>query len=485
MKTFNKITLPRILIVFSMIFLASCAMATAVPEIYLKQSDIKMELNKEAYGIDTIHVSKDGKYMLTGSMGDILKISSKASMHLWDLAEGKHLLMKPTLFDRIHSVALSPDSKYAATGGWVSVPGWQGKQATLKIWDIDSGDLAKAFKDLSGSEVGGVNFSPDGKYLVATAGSDIHLIDTKTWSMVRTMSYDYQRPTFTPYFSSAVVVFSPDGKLILSGGPDGTVRLWDVETGREIKQFHSHKKGMMGGVSSVVFTPDGRYAMTSGWHDDYVILWDIKTGSEVRRFSGFESYMFVYVSNLALSPDGKHVLIEGLPLKIWDIQTGEGLTDLAYMWKGMKTASIGKAQYHPDGQHILLTWSDPAVRIYDIKTGEEAAVLIGFEDGEWIVITSEGYYNASEKGAQYLSVKAGETSYSVDSFYDVFYRPDIVAAKLRGEDIKDLITITMKDAIKSLPPLVEISPIASSPTSSKAKVCYNVKSTGGGIGEIR
>ncbi|KAF0143813.1 MAG: hypothetical protein FD156_2377, partial [Nitrospirae bacterium] len=77
------------------------------------------------------------------------------------------------------------------------------------------------------------------------------------------------------------------------------------------------------------------------------------------------------------------------------------------------------------------------------------------------------------------------TSYSVDSFYDVFYRPDIVTAKLRGDDIKDLITITMKDAIKSPPPVIEISPIASTPSSPKTKVCYNVKSTGGGIGEIR
>lgn len=58
-----------------------------------------------------------------------------------------------------------------------------------------------------------------------------------------------------------------------------------------------------------------------------------------------------------------------------------------------------------------------------------------------------------EKGAEYLSVKVEEISYSVDNFYDVFYRPDIVAAKLRGEDISGLITITMKDAIKSPPPL--------------------------------
>ncbi|MBI3376957.1 MAG: caspase family protein [Nitrospirae bacterium] len=495
MKTFKKITMPRIVLITSILFLTSCAMATAVPEIYLKQSDLKMELNKEAYGIDTMYVSKDGKYMLTGSMGDVLTglgLSSKrASMRLWDLTEGKQLLMKPTSSERMHSVALSSDSRYSVTGGLATVHGWQSKQAAiLEIWDIANSVLLKDFKDLHGSVVSSVNFSPDGRYLLATAGTDIHLIDTKTWNIVRTMSYKYQKSYFSspyfssPYFSSGVATFSPDGKFILSGGLDAVVRLWDVETGREIRQFHGHKKGMWGGVSAVAFTTD-RYALTSGWHDDNVMLWDIKTGVEVRRFSGFESYMFTYVSGLALSPDGKHVLIEGFPLKIWDIQTGEGLTDLNYIWKGMKTASIGKAQYHPNGQHILLTWGEPAVRIFDIKTGEEIAVFIGFEDGEWLTITSEGYYNASEKGAQYLTVKMGDKDYMVESFYDVFYRPDVVTAKLRGDDISGLITITMKDAIKSPPPVVEISPIASSPTSPKAKVCYKAKSTGGGIGEIR
>ena len=120
-----------------------------------------------------------------------------------------------------------------------------------------------------------------------------------------------------------------------------------------------------------------------------------------------------------------------------------------------------------------------------MDTDEEVALLVGFRNGEWLTITREGYYNSSEKGAQYLSVKAGETSYSVDSFYDVFYRPDIVTAKLRGDDIKDLITITMQDAIKSPPPVVEINPISVSPSSPKVKVCYKAKSTGGGIGEIR
>jgi len=101
------------------------------------------------------------------------------------------------------------------------------------------------------------------------------------------------------------------------------------------------------------------------------------------------------------------------------------------------------------------------------------------------VITPEGYYNASENGAQNLNVVVGENQYSVDKFYDVFYRPDIVAAKLRGESIKDLIKLTMSDAIKSPPPGIEFSFTPSDSDLPRFKVCYQVKNSGGGIGEVR
>jgi hypothetical protein len=264
--------------------------------------------------------------------------------------------------------------------------------------------------------------------------------------------------------------------------------LWDIASGKEMKHFQGHKAGFLhGGISSVEFSLDGKYAITNAYNDGNVILWDIEKGSEVKRFSGFPSALGMYFmeKSLSFSPDGKQLFVVGDT--IWDVERGEIVTDLRHAWKGIKIAGRNpvSGQYHPNGRYVLMTMDDAAVRIYDAKTGDEVAVLIGFEDGEWLTITSEGYYNSSEKGAQYLSIRVEETSYSVDSFYDVFYRPDIVAAKLRGENIKDLITITMKDAIKSPPPVVEINPITASPTSLKANVCYNVKSTGGGIGEVR
>ena len=77
------------------------------------------------------------------------------------------------------------------------------------------------------------------------------------------------------------VAFSPDGKRALSGSDDGTMRLWNVETGEELRCFKGHTSW----VRSVVFSPDGKRAL-SGSLDWTVRLWDVDTGKELHCFKG-------------------------------------------------------------------------------------------------------------------------------------------------------------------------------------------------------
>ncbi|MDX9822442.1 MAG: hypothetical protein RBT20_10955, partial [Syntrophales bacterium] len=488
----------KCLVPLSAILLSSCMWgATTVPEIYLRQSDMKMELNKEAYGLEAMTISKDGRYLLTGDNGgwDMMRGgfgTGRSALRLWDLTQGRQI-SKMNAGDTIISVAMSPDIQYAVTGGLTPDAGPFSKRPfpPLQVWDMESARLNKRFAPFAGfqgNEFNSINFSADGKYFLATDWKSVYIFDAKTWNLVKTLTPEgYSPPAIIPY-KSFVAAFSPDGKYVLSGGPDAILRLWDIASGRQIRTFVGHKAGFLhGGICSVEFSPDGRYAVTNAYNDGKVILWDIEKRAEVRRFEGFESVMGMYFldKGLSFSPDGKQVFVVGDT--IWDVQTGKITTDLRHAWKGIKIAGRNPVSgvYHPNGKFVLMTMDDAAVRIYDVKTGDEVAVLIAFEDGEWLTITPEGYYNSSEKGAQYLSVTMGETSYSVERFYDVFYRPDIVTAKLRGEDIRDLITITMMDAIKSPPPGVAINPVTVSPASPKAKVCYSVKSAGGGIGEVR
>jgi WD40 repeat protein len=66
------------------------------------------------------------------------------------------------------------------------------------------------------------------------------------------------------------VAFSPDGRYILSGSEDNTIRLWETATGRELRRFEGHSEL----VYSVAFSPDGRYAL-SGSGDKTIRLWEL------------------------------------------------------------------------------------------------------------------------------------------------------------------------------------------------------------------
>jgi WD40 repeat protein len=92
------------------------------------------------------------------------------------------------------------------------------------------------------------------------------------------------------------LAFGPNEATALSASADGSLILWDVETGEVIRRYLGHEDM----VWSVDITPDGRYAL-SGAMDGAIILWDFETGEELRRFDGHTGI----VPGLVFSPDGR------------------------------------------------------------------------------------------------------------------------------------------------------------------------------------
>ena len=71
------------------------------------------------------------------------------------------------------------------------------------------------------------------------------------------------------------ITFTPDGKLLASGGRDGTVRLWDVTTGAERRRFDGH----LGEVYNLAVSPDGKRLITSG-SDGLAFVWDLTVAGQ-------------------------------------------------------------------------------------------------------------------------------------------------------------------------------------------------------------
>jgi WD40 repeat protein len=167
------------------------------------------------------------------------------------------------------------------------------------------------------------------------------------------------------YVSS--VVFSPDGKTVLSGSDDATIKLWDIATGQCLKTFTGHKKWL----HSVAFSPDGLTAL-SGSSDKTLKLWDIATGKCIKTFTG--PGHTAYVTSVAFSPDGKTVLSGSgdNTLKLWDIATGQCIE----IFSG-HSSDVTSVAFSPDGKTVLSGSGDKTLKLWDIATGQCIETLSG------------------------------------------------------------------------------------------------------------
>jgi WD40 repeat protein len=198
-------------------------------------------------------------------------------------------------------------------------------------------------------------FSPDSRFVLAGGdGSTLRLYEVKTGKLIRELV------GHTGYAQQAV--FTPDGKQVLSASSDRTLRLWDLDTGKERRRFEGHTEE----VVAVDLTRDGKWAL-SGGADRTLRLWEVGTGKEVRKFEDdTKPYMGLFTR------DGKQVLSCGsnYRLRLWDIASGKGL----HTFEGHRAYVYG-AFVLPDGKRALSYSADLTARVWDLATGKEVRKL--------------------------------------------------------------------------------------------------------------
>ncbi len=339
--------------------------------------------------IRALDFSPDGKTLASGG--------SDRTIRLWSINTVTEPVVLKGHEDTVRVVVFSPDGRTLASGS---------EDQTIKLWDTAKHSERTTLKGHT-SEVTMLTYSPRGKMLVSGAlDGSVIVWDAATgaqqsklqghsdavsgllfWDSRKLLSASLDgtvkiwQPAAAPIrllrgHTGPVVsmVISGDGRRLLSGSgwPQGdkTARLWDLNTGKEIRVFRAETPPVDKGpreqaneIQAVALSPDGKQAVSAGV-GGVAFLWDVETGKEVRRFRGHIGAIYT----LDFAPDGKRLLSGGRDktIRLWEVKSGreirkfEGHTD----W-------VRSIRFARDGKRFLSCGRDGILRLWDADSGKQ------------------------------------------------------------------------------------------------------------------
>ena len=350
--------------------------------------------------IGSVTFTPDGKAVAASADG------GSPTVPIWDAATGRVVRSfpppgwhKPEGFYQIGHVAFSPDGKSLAVGGGESIVIWEpvtgrtirvlkgheegvsrlifarggtalastGADQALRIWNLETGDQAGAFP-LTGQILPSITLSPDG--LVWAAGWEDGTI--RFWDVLSGKSTRRLHAQVPAYVNA----FAPDGKTLTSLGRDGAASVWNLATGKEVRRVHLQGWTLS---RSTVLSPDRKMAAT-GCYDATIRVWDLISGAQIRRID-LGPWNIPRV--ISFSPDGRTIASaagDGTILRLWDLATGAERGPRPTHEGGVVSVAVS-----PDGKSLASTGSDVTLRIWDTATGREALRILDGPRGVWHV----------------------------------------------------------------------------------------------------
>jgi len=293
----------------------------------------------------------------------------------------------------VRAVAFSPDGQTLVSVDW---------DGTLILWNALTGEVKRSIKN-DRERFRDVAFSPDGQTVISGSlireGPDrfskvgmVALWDAQTGEIRRKFNVGPGSGMVTRSGGVLSVAYSPDGKIFAAGTQNAAIKIWDAQTGKELR--------VMGGqddpVESIAFSPDG-LTLASGSRHGALILWDTKSWKSKQKIKLNNAL----VRSVAFSPDSKTlagsisptvkitsptlVTTDSLPnngvnisgvggyevqatggaAKLWDIETGKVALELANSQNIIPTVA-----FSPDGRTVANAVHDKTVRLVTVKNGE-------------------------------------------------------------------------------------------------------------------
>jgi RNA polymerase sigma factor (sigma-70 family) len=351
--------------------------------------------------VNSVALSPDGKLAASSAYDQTVRI--------WDTATGKELHKISVKEGHFYRVAFAADSKTLATA----------EERQARLWDAATGRELHRLGDHK-NWLSTVAFAPTGK-IVATAERDgmVRLWDTATGKKLR---------EFRGHPDGVLTVaFSPDGRIV-TGAAEAHIRLWEVASGNQLQVRQGHQER----VTAVAHAPDGKLIATGAW-DGTVRIWDAASAKEVRKI---EPSARAYINGVDFSRDGKLLLVASrdsdnhqYSLVLWEVATG----------KQVRTLPGEHAVFSPDGKLLACagrgdtdgSYNRGIVRLFETQSFKE----VGRLEGHKYVITcltfsADSRYLLTGSQAQFLGARiAGEENPETDAFrlWDIAGRKELRA----------------------------------------------------------
>ena len=288
--------------------------------------------------------TQHGGAIIPGSHNVLTRINNfdflppQVEMNMWDGDTGEHLALMLGHHSLPVGIAVSPDGRYALTSeGDATASGRLTEEPPAVIlWDLETGQevrrLSRTLEDFQRL----LAFDPTGAsplQAITDWNDTVRLWNLETGEVIREFS--------GPSVNVTALDFSPDGKMIAAGSPDGTIFVWDASSGERLHSFNIEVYPFV-----IHFAHDGEHII-SNYEEEGVALWNMRTGEEVIEYVGHEEF----VSHADLSRDGMYLATTAhdLKLNIWNVETGGLINTLPSLVDRPESVS-----FSDDGSRVLV-----------------------------------------------------------------------------------------------------------------------------------
>ncbi|MBN1449986.1 MAG: protein kinase, partial [Anaerolineales bacterium] len=331
----------------------------------------RVVFREHANAIGDVAISPDGKYALSGGCTD--ETCHQSEIILMDLEENRVVYRREAHDGALVALAFSPDGSEALAGG---------ENGEILLWDVQDGSVIRRYEDDSG--IKDLAFTPAKKnesmlsFVSASTDGSLNVWDIETGEILNVLGPDNPATDAIEGHTAAIHAFdfNPEGTQLVSASEDRTLILWDTSSGDIIHRMEGHTEAVL----SVKFVPDGSI-IVSGSVDVTIRQWDPVTGEEI---TPFDAPIAGSVSCLETLPDSRTVLAcRQTDIRFWDLSQWQE----TYSLKDELATNVGEISslaLSADGRRLIAGTLSGIVRVWNLAQTNE---LRRFETGETVLGT--------------------------------------------------------------------------------------------------